>query len=460
MRHCPALRALILTSGCFAALSLTTAHAQFGGFKPSDLDPTNKDSALREGARQLDPTNPNSRVREGARELDPTNKNSAIRNPRQSAQEALQSTWGEVGRGAYPAAANAMAVRHGRHVHTNIAPWDKRALAVHFGNLVDDVTLVWGAEPLDSWGSNRFTIKLGGPHGSAAQTYGKKVYLAPGPSQLSDYDRLQLLAHELVHVQQNKRHGSMESFGYHYFRNYAKADFRYAKNSMEQEAFAVEEGEPMKKIWDAFATENTHKVFLENPTDTSINMQFAVNGGSKSNVTIPPRTTQWFSGVGRPPRFDIFFDADFGPQNLQKSYQLASDQTYHIVVSGAAIDVHRGSARQTSSPQPAAIAQRTFRPSVPDSDSPRLGIQTQYVDGMGMEVLSVGQNTPAARAGLEVGDFIVSVGGARVDSAEGILRVLADLAARGQRSTEIEVDNVRARNGEAVERFVRLSVSF
>lgn len=52
----------------------------FGGnFSVSDLDPTNKDSAVRKGSKELDPTNKNSAVRKGAKELDVTNKNSAIR---------------------------------------------------------------------------------------------------------------------------------------------------------------------------------------------------------------------------------------------------------------------------------------------------------------------------------------------------------------------------------------------
>ena len=47
-------------------------------FKFSDLDPTNPNSAVREGAAELDPTNPNSAVGKGAAELDPTNPNSAV----------------------------------------------------------------------------------------------------------------------------------------------------------------------------------------------------------------------------------------------------------------------------------------------------------------------------------------------------------------------------------------------
>ncbi len=48
-------------------------------FSWSDLDPTNKNSAVRQGVRKLDPTDKNSAVRQGVKELDITNKNSGIR---------------------------------------------------------------------------------------------------------------------------------------------------------------------------------------------------------------------------------------------------------------------------------------------------------------------------------------------------------------------------------------------
>lgn len=63
------------------ALLIPPSHARaqldFGFVK--ELDPTNKNSAVRRGAKELDPTNKNSAVRRGAKELDPTNKNSAAR---------------------------------------------------------------------------------------------------------------------------------------------------------------------------------------------------------------------------------------------------------------------------------------------------------------------------------------------------------------------------------------------
>jgi hypothetical protein len=66
-----------------SAVLLISATSAFphsaNAFKMSDLDPTKKDSAVREGVRRADPTAPNSAVREGLRQVDPTAPNSAVR---------------------------------------------------------------------------------------------------------------------------------------------------------------------------------------------------------------------------------------------------------------------------------------------------------------------------------------------------------------------------------------------
>ena len=65
-----------------AVLLVATASAfphSANAFKMSDLDPTKKDSAVREGMRQADPTASDSAVREGMRQADPTAPDSAVR---------------------------------------------------------------------------------------------------------------------------------------------------------------------------------------------------------------------------------------------------------------------------------------------------------------------------------------------------------------------------------------------
>lgn len=257
---------VLMACGVLAA-SFVAAQAQFNKLK------------------NLDPTNKNSKLREGVKELDPTNKNSAIRDPKKSLQEAAQSTWGEVGRVAYPAAANTMSTRHSGSRMGRIQLRDQRALGVHFGGLPGDVVLVWGAKPMDKWGtSGTTTIRLSGVD-TVAQTYGTTIYIDKNPSQMTDYERLRLLAHELVHVQQNQRYKSLNNFGYHYFRKYAEADFRYDKNELEREANAVENGPAMQKIWEAFQREGQSSG--TNSTTAKGNNNATKNG----NSTVRPQAT-------------------------------------------------------------------------------------------------------------------------------------------------------------------------
>ena len=237
--------------------------------------------------KQLDPTNKNSKAAKDLKNIDPTNKNSAIRDPKKALQEGAQSTWGEVGRVAYPAAAQTMSTRHSGAGRMRITLRDQRALKVHFGNLPSEVLIVWGAKPMDKWGTNKGgVIQLSGVD-TLAQTYGSIIYIDKNPSEMSDWERLRLYAHELVHVQQNQRFKTLDNFGYHYFREYAAADFRYDKNQLEKEANAVENGPAMTLIWNAFKSESQTKSGPATTAKTNGNTT-----GSKPSGNTAPTTSR------------------------------------------------------------------------------------------------------------------------------------------------------------------------
>lgn len=145
-----------------------------------------------------------------------------------------EAAWGKVGAGGYQAAAQWMIAHNGKG-----QPLDeiqKHYLRPHFGDLVDRVDVIYNATLLDEWVAASFRLNFGR---SNAQVYGNKIYVK------SDYKRgsvkqLILLAHELVHVQQYERLGSLNEFGYEYFKEYERAGQSYRHNIMEREAFEFE----------------------------------------------------------------------------------------------------------------------------------------------------------------------------------------------------------------------------
>jgi Domain of unknown function (DUF4157) len=107
----------------------------------------------------------------------------------------------------------------------------KRFLRQRYGELVDQVRVAYGSSMMDEWcGFGKCT-----PTDSAAQTYCDRIYVRD-PYKPNDADQLVLLAHEMRHSQQCSERGGEGSFGFHYFREYKRADQNYANNSMEIDA--------------------------------------------------------------------------------------------------------------------------------------------------------------------------------------------------------------------------------
>lgn len=71
---------------------------------------------------------------------------------------------------------------------------------------------------------------------SAGQTYCNNIYITARYSR-NDFNLLELIAHELVHSAQCEKLGGASNFGYHYFKQYKRANQVYRNNKLEREAF-------------------------------------------------------------------------------------------------------------------------------------------------------------------------------------------------------------------------------
>lgn len=145
--------------------------------------------------------------------------------------------WGETGATMLPLAAQIMAIRNPQGVTLDRA--QKSLLRPLFGDLVDRVTVVYGAQLLDRWSQGGQETHIGGVD-SAAQTYCNRIYLRDRYKP-DDTDRLVLLAHELAHSQQCDRSGGISQFGARYFQGYYRGGQSYQNNPLEKSARAMEE---------------------------------------------------------------------------------------------------------------------------------------------------------------------------------------------------------------------------
>ncbi len=145
--------------------------------------------------------------------------------------------WGETGATVLPLAAQIMAIRNPQGIGLDAS--QKVFLRPLFGNLVDRVTVVYGAQLLDRWSQGGKETHIGGVD-SSAQTYCDRIYIRDR-HRPHDTDRLVLLAHELTHSQQCDRAGGMIKFGESYFQGYYRGGQIYQNNPLEKSARAMEE---------------------------------------------------------------------------------------------------------------------------------------------------------------------------------------------------------------------------
>jgi hypothetical protein len=143
-----------------------------------------------------------------------------------------EKIWGEAGASGYQAAARIMRERNGNG--QSLDEIQKRFLRQRYGDLVDQVSIVYSSRMMSEWCALGECITLGGVD-SAAQTYCDRIYVSD-LYKPNDADQTVLLAHELKHSQQCREKGGEGKFGFHYFREYKKANQNYANNSVEGEA--------------------------------------------------------------------------------------------------------------------------------------------------------------------------------------------------------------------------------
>ncbi|MDY6936419.1 MAG: DUF4157 domain-containing protein [Cyanobacteriota bacterium] len=149
-------------------------------------------------------------------------------------QQVPESAWAKAGAVGYQTSAQILEAHNG--LSQPLDETQKRYLRPHFGDLVDRVSIIYNAQLMDEWVAASFRIDVGQ---SNAQVYGNRIYIRD-PYKPDDTDQLILLAHELVHVRQYEQFGSLEQFGYRYFKEYKRAGQVYKDNPLEQEAFEFE----------------------------------------------------------------------------------------------------------------------------------------------------------------------------------------------------------------------------
>ncbi|MDV2994617.1 MAG: hypothetical protein N4J56_004271 [Chroococcidiopsis sp. SAG 2025] len=143
-----------------------------------------------------------------------------------------EETWGQAGIVAYPAAARWMRTNNGSG--RALDDLQKQYLRIYFGDLVDQVAIVYNAKLMDGWLYADFKIDIGQVD-AIAQTYCDRIYVE-GSYKSSDPVQLSLLAHELVHSMQCERLGGTTQFGYLYFKEFKRAGQSYKDNKLETEA--------------------------------------------------------------------------------------------------------------------------------------------------------------------------------------------------------------------------------
>lgn len=105
----------------------------------------------------------------------------------------------------------------------------KAALRPHYGELVDQVKVHWGAVMLDSLPRVYTSNTVG-------QTFGNHVYIENRCGD--DESVFSTVAHELEHVAQARALGGLAGFAAMYCHDFAAAGFDYSDNALEREARA------------------------------------------------------------------------------------------------------------------------------------------------------------------------------------------------------------------------------
>ena len=392
----PTLVTLVATFTLFCFTADT--NAQIGKFF-KNLDPTNKNSALRKGVKQLDPTNKNSAVRKGAKNLDITNKNSAIRKGAKNLDVTNKnSAIRDLGRNVDPTNRDG-ALRENLRKIDPIEALKKEAYFayrskymkfttgkpqltlqptdVHYKRL--KLAQDRGIFPKMDLTKTKWIYRTPVPPDMAAITFGNKVLVQQFYNS-SDPNLTILMAHELIHVLQNQRLGGEAKFAQRYI-NSSLRDWKknfsmsaaYKNNGLELEAQRYE-----KAFYDWLV--------IELAKEQKQAQQIA------NNQTRPQpqqgKLPDYASKTNQQPEFQL---PKLGTQTRPKTrpYPRPQTQPPHT--------------RPKNIPKLPVIKKNYFGMQVAMVSRPNLGLT--------MQVQSVTAGSPAANAGLEYGDEIVTVNG-------------------------------------------------
>ena len=116
-------------------------------------------------------------------------------------KEFVEKAWGEAGASAYQGAATTTRGRNGSS--QGLDEFQKRYLRPHFGNLVDQVAVIYNARMMDQWSAFGKNINLSGVD-TAAQTYCNRIYIRDSYKP-NDTKQLVTLSHEMTHSKQCER---------------------------------------------------------------------------------------------------------------------------------------------------------------------------------------------------------------------------------------------------------------
>jgi len=273
------------------------------------------------------------------------------------------------------------------------------------------------------------------PSGMAGITFDEYVYIDL-PYRDFDPQYLELLAHETGHVIQYKR-WSTKGFARKYcddvfgsWTKYPNFDQIKIHDDMEIEREANDfSARVMAAFYQRMNGQGNNQPVPQNP--------------SFPGQSFPGQNTQ---PNGIPPSQQGFPN---GNQQMSDGEKIAG-----IILQGIGNAIDERQRREQ---------EMRMRPQLPNNQNapqPRLGINFQLVPGRGGLVTSVSPGMPAANAGIEVNDIVVSIDGRRVQSSNDVLSILRNAAANGRRNAKVLVENHRLNHMPIEQRYQEIEVNW
>jgi len=252
------------------------------------------------------------------------------------------SACGEIGANAYAGASNTMFSRSVGKRRRHLS-FEERTILKDLYNedVLMGTELHFGVQPMDKIGGG--AVQISG--GSLAQTYGYNVYIKnPNADASLNSTWIELLAHEMKHVQQFANRGhNLSRFGRDYFEGYCNAGMNYNRIPMEREAFGIEnsarnELQQFHNHGGILPTDKRHALTcISNKTNFEVKYQAHWANGSWQSFTVAPGGWRShyhnyvYANENRSPKFYVRFDYDLKVDGSQfKEYligQFASPHT-------------------------------------------------------------------------------------------------------------------------------------